>query len=158
MKRNDARTQAGRKPGRDRSDSRVPIACKANPRVPEGEYEAVCYNVQTGRSWGGREDIYIRFRLIGGPHDSEELFMACTFHTKGELTSRHKYYKQWTMAAGRTPERHERLVFGVFKNRLFRILVRDVEKDSSGQPLPDVLRYSVVATIIEPMTGKWSDE
>lgn len=98
------------------------------------------------------------FRLVSGPFEGKELFLVCTFHTKGELTTRHKYYKQWTIAAERKPEKSERLVFGVFKNRLFRILVRDVETDSSGRPLPEVLKYSVVASIIEPMTGRWCDK
>ena len=83
--------------------------------------------------------------------------MVCTFHTKAELTPRHKYYKQWSIAAGRRPDKRERMVFGVFKNRLFRIRVRDVERDSNGQPSPDVLKYSVVDRIVEPLTGGWSD-
>jgi len=131
------------------------VAGEVYPRVPAGEYEAICYDVRKGRSWGGREDIYIRFRLRDGKYDGTELFMVCTFPTKRKLTPRFKYYQQWTIAVGRKPDRRERMVFGVFKKRLFRILVRDVEKNSSGHPLPDVLKYSVVAKIIEPMTGGW---
>lgn len=158
MNQNSARLQVKRKPGRGRGGSAVPIAGKAYPRVPEGEYEAVCYDVRKGKSWGGREDIYVMFRLMSGPHDGEELFMACTFHTKTELTPRHKYYQQWSIAAGRRPGKRERMVFGVFKNRLFRISVRDVTKDSSGKLAPDVLRYSVVDSIIESSTGAWPNE
>ena len=158
MKRNKAETQARCTPDRQERGETAPVAGEAYHRVPAGEYEASCYDVQKGKSWGQREDIYIKFRLLDRKYDGTELFMACTFPKDRKMTPRFKYYKQWTIAAGRKPNKRERLVFGVFKKRLFRILVRDVEKDSNGQPLPEVLKYSVVGTIIEPMTGEWSSE
>jgi len=132
----------------------APIAEEFRIRIPPGEYDAICYKTETGRSWGGRTDIYILFRIIGGSQDGTELFMACTYHPKQKLSLRYKYYQQWMLAKGAPPKKGERLSPKVFCHKMYRVLVRDTErKHSNGQPMADCLQYSVVDSIIETQTG-----
>jgi hypothetical protein len=137
------------------TDSKSPIVGRElPPRIPPGEYEAVCYDVETGRSWGGRKDIYIRFRVHGSDYDGTELYLVCTYDTD-RIGLRHKYFKQWALAAGRCPAKNEQLPATIFKNRLFRVRVRYTDRrEQDGSRLPDFLQYSVVDSIIEPLTGR----
>lgn len=135
-------------------ENKAPIAEQSRPRIPTSEYDAVCYKTETGRSWGGRTDIYILFRIIGGSQDGTELFMACTYHPKRKLSQRYKYYQQWTLANGAPPKKGERLSPKVFCNKMYRVLVRDTQRRySNGKLMPDILQYSVVDSIIETQTG-----
>ena len=140
--------------GQKDQQDRAPVAASAMPRVPEGEYDVICYDVETGRSWGGRENVYIKCRVFEGPCHDIELFLVCTYHPKAELTPRHKYYQQWTLAAGKPPSKGERLHFGVFKNKMFRVLVRNTQKrHRSGRIMADCVQYSVIDSIIEKVAG-----
>ena len=132
------------------AENDAPVAEQFSPRIPPGEYDAICYKTETGRSWGGRTDIYILFRIIGGSQDGTELFMACTYHVKREMTLRFKYYQQWTLANGTPPKKGERLSRKIFLNKKYRVLVRDTKRrHSNGKPVADFLQYSVVDSIIE---------
>lgn len=146
-------------PNATRNASNAPLASKDYVRIPPGEYEAVCYDTRTGPGFGGHTSAYIWFRITGGKYDGEELFMACRYKPKARLSPRHKYYQQWVLAANRRPHKGERLSLGVFKNRLFSILVRDTQKKHrSGRLMADCVQYSVVDSIIEPLTGDYSSE
>jgi len=132
----------------------APVAGQSRPRIPPGEYDAICYKTETGKSWGGRTDIYIRFRIIGGSQDGRELFMACTYHAKRRLSPRHKYYQQWALAKGRPPAKGERLSQKIFSNKMYRVSVRYTQRrHSNGKLMPNFLQYSVVDSIIETQTG-----
>ncbi len=135
-------------------ENEAPIAEQPRPRIPASEYDAICYKTETGRSWGGRTNIYILFRIIGGSQDGTELFMACTYHPKGKLSQRYKYYVQWTLAKGAPPKKGERLSPKVFCGKMYRVLVRDTQiRHSNGKLMADCLQYSVVDSIIETQTG-----
>jgi hypothetical protein len=138
------------KPRRKRADRDAPTSNDDLPRIPPGEYDAICIATERGRSWGGREDIYLRFRIHGSPCHGTTLFMVCTYHAKAELSRRHKYWQQWTLANGGPPLRGERLSPAVFHNRLFRVIVRYTRKcHSNGRPMPDWIQYSVVDSIVD---------
>jgi hypothetical protein len=135
------------------SELLVPKASEFYPRIEPGEYDAICYKVDIALAYGGRRNIYLRFRINGGEYDGTELFMACSF-PKRKLTPNFKYYKQWMLAACRPPYPKERLSRKIFKNRLFRILVRDTRcRFATGKACPDYMQYSVIDSIIEPLTG-----
>lgn len=124
------------------------------PRIPEGEYDATCYAVETGRSWGGRMDIYIKFRLIDLSYNGFEVFMACTYN-KRKLSPRTKYYEQWVTVTRRLPGRHERMNPEVFLDKMYVVKVRDaIPKYNDKSPKPDIFRYSVVERIVRVQTGK----
>lgn len=131
-----------------------PIAEKFPPRIEDGEYDAICYKAETGRSFGGRRDIYIKFRIYESEYDGFEVVMVCTY-PKGKIRLRHKFYQQWILANGGPPKKGQRLIRGVFLNRMFRVKVRTTKRTytNTNRLLPDNLQYSVVDTIIEPLTG-----
>ena len=133
----------------------APIAEELPVRIPPGEYDASCYDTEKGISWGGHESIYIKFRIYCGEFDGTELFMACTYHPKSEITYRHKYYQQYSMANGGPPQKGQRLSPSIFKNKMYRVLVRDTKrKFLNGQLMPAFHQYSVVDTILETLSGK----
>lgn len=129
------------------------IADTMRERVPPGEYEAVCYDTSTGTSFGGRLDLYVNFRISGGEFDGIELFMVCTL-PKCKLRQRFKLYDQWSLAIGRPPYKGEKFKASVFKNKKYRIIVRDTKRQySNKKPKPESSQYSMVDTIIEAETG-----
>ena len=132
-----------------------PIADELPPRIQPGKYEAICYEAKLGTSWGRAPRMFLRFRIYGGRCDGTELFMACTCNlTSKKMSHRHKYYQQWTIANGSPPRKNQRLSPKVFLNRMFQVLVRDTSRRfPNKEPYPDCLQYSVIETLIEPMTG-----
>ena len=132
----------------------APIAEEFPAKIDDGEYDAVCYATETGRSFGGRRDIFIKFRIYEGEFGSAEVNLICTY-PDGKMSPRHKYYQQWVLANGKPPRKNQRLARKIFLNRMFRIKVRTTRRTytNTNKPLPDHMQYSVVDTIIEPLTG-----
>lgn len=158
MKRNDAKLQTSglHRPTKGASDD--PVAGTPPARIPGGEYDAVCYAVETGVSFGGQKKVFLKFRIHEGKYDGTELFMAINHYPNAELRPRHKYYQQWALAKGRMPHKGERLALNVFPKRLYRVLVRDTQrKHSHGKVMADCVQYSVVDSILEPLTGGGGD-
>lgn len=119
------------------------------PRIPEGEYDAICIGIETGRSWGGDMDIYIKFRIVDINFDGYELFMACSY-SKQKMSTRTKYYEQWVLVTARHPSKQDRLNPEIFLNKMYVVKVRDTApKYSDGTPKPDIFKYSVVDRIIK---------
>jgi hypothetical protein len=130
-----------------------PTAHEFPSRIAPGEYSAICYKTETGISFGGRCNAFLGFRIYGGINDGIELFMTCTYPS-GKISPRHKIYQQWMLGAGRAPAKKEKLKLGIFKNRMYRVLVRDTERRfSNGRLMPTHMQYSVIDTIIEVETG-----
>jgi len=133
-----------------------PQAQEFYPRIRADIYEAICYKIEVGIGWAARKNIYFRFRIMGGEYDGTELFMTCP-HYKGNISPRCKYYKQWMLAMGRPPHNKERLVRRIFKNRLFLVRVRDTNrKHDDGTEYPQFMQYSIIDSIIRPLTGDYS--
>jgi len=121
-------------------------------RIPPGEYEAVCYKVENGTGWGYQRKLYFRFVIHGGRYNDADLFMACSYPKK--ISYRTKLYKQWMLALGKPPAKGQRFSHRVFLNRMFKNKVGDTErKHDDGKKLPNFAQYSVVKTILEPLTG-----
>ena len=123
-------------------------------KIIPGEYDAICFDVEHGISWGGRKSIYLKFKIYGGEFDGAELFMVCTYGIKSKMSYRHKYYQQFSIANGGPPGRGRRLSPSIFKNKMYRVLVRDTDRKFPNQrSMPQFLQYSVVDTILELLTG-----
>lgn len=137
---------------RDKSESSV-IADEMRIKIPPGEYQAICYDTKYGISFGGRSDLYVKFKIYGGEFDGIKLFMVCTKPT-GKIPMRFKLYTQWSLALGRVPWKGQRFSAKVFRNKMYRVLVRDTKrKFSNKRVMPEYLQYSVVAEITETITG-----
>jgi len=127
-------------------------------RIEPGEYTAICYRTDYGISFGGKRKLYVRFRIWEGPHAGFELSMICTT-LKSNRSYRQKLYDQWSLVLGRTPGKGERFSAKIFKNRMYRVWVRDTtRKMPNGELKPHHMQYSVVDTILEPLTGVPTDE
>ncbi len=50
---------------------------------------------------------------------------------------------------GQTPPRWGKLSLSALQHKLWRVVVADAEKDTNGQELPERLRYSVIAQVLE---------
>ena len=138
---------------KDKSESSSLIADGMSIRIPPVEYKAVCYATNTGISFGGRLSLYVQFRICGGEYDGVEVPMICTL-PKGKLRQRFKLFVQWALVLGRAPYKGEKFKASVFKNKMYRILVRDTKcVFPNRKPKPKFLQYSVVDTIIETITG-----
>jgi len=123
------------------------------PKIEPGEYDAICYKVETGKSFGGEKKIFFRFRIYGSKYDDVELFMTCKYYS-APIPRNSKYYDQWSLANGQPPRRGERLARKTFPNKLYRVMVRDTRrKFPNGKLKPQQFQYSVIDTIIEPLTG-----
>lgn len=124
------------------------------PRIPPGKHEAICYKIETGVGQGGRETYYLKFRVHGGEYHDTELFMTCP-KPSGKVRFRHKLYDQWVIANQRLPTRREKISVKPFVGRLYLVLVRDTRRRyaNSNELKPNYAQYSVIDSIIEPLTG-----
>ena len=124
------------------------------PTIPEGECKAICYTVESGIGPGGRESIYVRFRIYEGEYEVVKLFMACP-RPKGKLRERHKLLTQWKMANGGKPKKGQRISPKIFKGKLYLITVRDTKSrnPNTNEIRPKIQQYSVVDYIKETLTG-----
>lgn len=140
---------------RSRNLDEGPVSGSIPSKIPNGEYEAVCRAVKIGIGFGGRRTQYWEFCIIGGRYDGTKLFMPCVCYDRP--TYRTKQWEQWALATGRQPNKRERLSNKAYTNRLFKVLVRTTKRKVAGtnRYLPDYLQYSVVHTIIEPLTGEY---
>jgi len=92
-----------------------PTAEDFPPRIPPGEYEAICHKADTGTGWGYRRTLYLRFRIYGGEHDGVDLFLASPYPDR--VRYRHKLHKQWMLAIGGPPPNGQRFSKTVFLNQ-----------------------------------------
>ena len=136
------------------NENNDPIAKALPTRIPPDKYDAICYDTELGRSWGGRWNVYIKFRIIDGPYEGTELVMICTYHPKREISHRHKYFLQFALANGGPPRKGQRMSHNIFRGIVFRVLVRDTKrKFPNNEYLPKSFQYSVVDTILEVVAG-----
>ena len=63
------------------------------------------------------------------------------------------YWREWVIAAGRRPSRHDRLSPHFFERVLFAVEVHTTTRSSRQHELPPGTRYSVVSRIIERKAG-----
>jgi len=137
----------------DKSGEDERTAGEPRPRIPDGEYTAICHQTRIAKSFGGRREMYVLFRVYGGPFDGAELPMFCTF-PPGKLSRSTKLYRQYSIAMGGTPLKGERVSGKAFRGKMYRIIVGTSKaKHDDGTLLPDFLQYSVVRGIKEVMTG-----
>ena len=133
----------------------------APPRLAEGTYTARVARVQVydkffkvARSTQTIDRLILTFRIVDGPNAGTELpFYAPLPKAGGRkgrlIPAKSKFWRAWTIANGAAPRRADRMSLNVFKNRLFTILVRDVDKDRRQNNLGDAAKHSVVDCIVD---------
>ncbi len=109
-------------------DQDIEFSCAANipPLIPEGKYEVVFLRAEKKKLWG-REKVFLWFQIMSsGKWHEEQLYMACNGPKNGKWTLSCKFYQAWVLAAGRRPERFDRMSTKVFRGKVFLAQVRDV--------------------------------
>lgn len=127
--------------------------------VPEGVYEMAFVRAEKHefKSWK-RWKIFLWFQVMTpGDHLGQKLYMGCTAPGKGRMALGSKYWLAWTVAAGRRPQRRDRLSTSAFRGKVFLARVRTVKKktDKDGYHtarLPEQY-YSTIDELIERCTG-----
>ena len=122
-------------------------------QIEPGTYQATCCRANYRPGFVGQRTLYVEFRIYGGFHHGTEVFMACPAHHK-KLRQRHKLYKQWALAIDRRPSSRERFSKSVFTGKHFEVKVKSTQCrwPNSNEPLPDHMQYSIVETIVRPLS------
>jgi hypothetical protein len=123
------------------------------PLLPNGTYIAQCVGFDINESYGGRSrKIYLHFKIIEGSHQKSKLFMAFNYPKNCKFTPGRKYWQYWVLVHGRIPSRNAAMSPRIFKNKVFKIKTRTVNrKFPNGKEMPSDFNYSTVDTIEEVM-------
>jgi len=78
--------------------------------------------------------------------------MACNIKQDGKWGASSKFYQAWVLAAGRRPDRFDRMSTRVFRGKLFLAKVRTVEKTAKNVPRHPLLHYSIIDDLLERLT------
>ena len=81
--------------------------------------------------------------------------MACNAPKKakkGKLATSTKYYQAWVLAAGRKPDRFDRMSTKVFRGKVFLAQIRAVPTNAKNLPRTLLLQYSVIDDLLERLT------
>jgi hypothetical protein len=132
------------------------LVCAEDPQplIPDGIYEAVCYNYSFKTLFGRTRKLFLNFRIITeGKHHGVELFKAFNLPNDGKIRRSSNYYKTWCQISGCIkPSRNAKMSPTIFKNKTFKIRTRPARPKHDGKVLPKEHWYSVVDTILEQTT------
>lgn len=133
-------------------DSGFKAKAEPRPRIPKGEYEAVCIKKDISIYLGSEKKLYLHFQIIEGNHQGVKLFAAYKYYKPFPTGS--KYYTDWSIANSGLPRRRDKMSPRVFLNKLFLVRVKDaMPRYEDRTPKPDMFRYSVIDRIIEKVIG-----
>jgi len=125
------------------------------PLIPEETYTAGFLRAEKKRLWGC-EKVFLWFEILDrGEFQGEELFLACNAPKNGKngkAAPSSKYYQTWVLAAGRRPDRVDRMSTLVFRGKVFSVKVRTVKKNANNVARQDLLQYSVIDDLLERLT------
>lgn len=127
--------------------------------IPEGTYEVIFVKAETCKAIFGPNEArrFFHWQISQmGEHQGKILFQS--YKDYGQFGSRSKYYHDWTVAAGRRPTKRDKMKIHVFKEKVFRALVRTVKPMYESGPLkgkekPQQFHYSIVDMLIEKITS-----
>jgi hypothetical protein len=113
--------------------------------IPEGIYK-LSYVKNEMNYYHGTAKIYLWFQIIEPyEHKGTELFMAMNALKK--VPPGAKYYQQWVIANDNiNPERKDRMSPSIFKNGIFKAIVRTVKPRNKNAS-----KYSVIDSLIEKL-------
>ena len=131
------------------------FACRSHipPAIPDGDqYQVSFIRAEHRKHWGGK--VYLWFKLITpGEWCGEEFYMACSMPESGRLGPSSKFYQAYVLAHGQRPKRVDRLSTAVFKNKVFRVRMRQVLKTVKQTKRTEAQRYSVIDDLLEILAG-----
>ncbi len=128
------------------------------PLVAPGRYPAVFVRAERRLPFG-RHAIYLHFELMAtapeqASADGVHLYLSCPLRSDGKVAPSSKYARLWEFVAGVRATRRDRMSSRIFAAKVFTVEVRTVTTDHHQRPLPEALRYSMIAHIVEVETGR----
>ena len=82
----------------------------------------------------------------------ERNVMACNIKQDGKWGASSKFYQAWVLAAGRKPDRFDRMSTRVFRGKVFLAQVRVVTTNVKNVARSPLLQYSVIDDLLERRT------
>ncbi|MDR4468841.1 MAG: hypothetical protein MRJ68_11175 [Nitrospira sp.] len=125
------------------------------PAIPNGEhYELIFRRAEEGRQWG-QSKLFLWFQMqTPGEWVGQYFYMVCNVSRNGKWGPSCKFWLMWVLAAGRRPNRVDRMSTAIFKNKVYRARMRKVLKTSKGISRTPDQQYSVVDELLEVRTGR----
>lgn len=129
------------------------VADEIRPLIPEGTYQVCCIRIEKGTSHFRSLKMFLGFKIVDpGEYMGTELFMAMNLiDTKTakpfkKVPRGAKYFEQWVIANKNIhPRRNDRMSPAIFKNGVFKAVVRTVRpKFPDGTEKPECFHYSVI--------------
>jgi hypothetical protein len=124
------------------------------PRITPGSYEARSVSL-TKFSAFNRMNLELGFDVFQGPAVNGVVLARIPLYTrlpgpKG-LSPNSKLARLFHLLhhGSATPTRWGRLPLAALRNKLWRVVVADAEKDVNDETLPEKLRYSVIQQVVE---------
>jgi hypothetical protein len=123
--------------------------------IPEGDYEVVFFRVEKKEMFRARVlKALLHFKIIEpGDYLNINLLLSMNLPTNGQSRPSSKWVQHWCLAAGRRPERHDRMSTKVFRNKVFLARVKTVRTNWKNLPLPKECHYSAIDCLLEVRTG-----
>ncbi|MCB0272646.1 MAG: hypothetical protein KDD46_06510 [Bdellovibrionales bacterium] len=134
---------------RQKSEYRnVGKAKQSRLHVPDGEYLAMATDCKVLKMFAGMK-AFIEFNIEGydeSPNEFNSVYLAIQMHEK--YGPRSKLYKLWTLAHGRVPNKGEKISPKDLVGHIYQITTRTVTHDEHQKEHHDLMKYSVVDSII----------
>jgi hypothetical protein len=108
------------------------------------------------RKWGlfqsGCAMALLRFRLLEGEKEVYGFFNLGR-GAKPKAGRRSRFFEAWTMANGGAPRKRQTMTARVFRGKVFRVAIADVDRNCDGKPHHPSAIYSTVKRILEKEAG-----
>ena len=146
----------GARPHKQEAHSNRDLEFACNAKIPslitKGKYEVVFLRVEKGWLYGGMK-VYLHFQIVSpGEFHGKECYMACNVKQDGKWGASSKFYQAWVLAAGRKPDRFDRMSTKVFRDKVFLAQVRVVTTNARNLVRSHLLQYSVIDDLLERLT------
>ena len=123
------------------------------PRVPPGDYQAICVRWQ-GPEWVRafhRWSLRLEFCLL-----AEDILVSCFLNmgndqAKPQIGRRSRFYSAWSLANGEAPRKGQQMSLDTFVDNslVYVVRVADATKDAKDAVKPDAFVYSRVVEIVK---------
>jgi hypothetical protein len=123
------------------------------PRIPPGDYQAVCIGWQ-GPEWCfayRRWSLRLEFSLLTDGTRISAFLNLGSDKTGMQIRRRSRFYAAWSQANGEMPRQGQQMPLETFTEPglLYTVRVADIVKDEKAADKPDAMIYSCVTEILK---------
>ena len=142
----------------DEEDFDLGCGDATSPLIDEGLYEVGYLRASKPfKPFGGEARVLFYFQILtAGDHAGKKLFMALRVSPRQgrkSLAMSSKLVRAWSVAAGYTPKRTDRLSTKMFKGKAFLCKVETVKYGPRKVPIAPVGQYSIIRYLTERTAG-----